>query len=1184
MDQIINADIRTEIERILRDSPQNVELEARYRDFHMNKGLDIRTYQRLIKTFDIYNSTEIISEDRILTNEDLRYTIMNIPGQSPQISLIKKKAVEGYPKNLNSYPIRIGLSTEEKIKVSETLISRINNAPKNDIIRRIKNRKSFRMSEHLRIDMTKVIEINKGISITKYELELELLNPVGLGVWYEKVLEILRLVQNTDIVYTLEEYTKLIRDTNRYLGFPNETSLAIENSALMDARNLKFGDLVYGGLVGNQKVGYRVTVKSDGERKLMIVSPSGVYLVWNSEVNKIYSGDDFTARYSGYIFDGELITKEALKPSTEVTSSEVAQSILPPIRSNNPVNMTKYWYLIFDLINYNDGVRVDSSVRTKPHTQRMLAAQKFKDNLVASHEDAFITLSKTILIETKIFYAIKSVDAFYANMKAVNDLRLAVVYNEDGFIFVPDEAPYARVNMPQHLRILTDIPDITKWKPHEKITIDVAVAKTIGRDPQGGVIESLKIQGSSRGVSKDRDKVTFLSKYTGTGYTTDRMLRHFPPQKLFTFISNNLNYHYPGQFNPSRITSNINLLFEWNPSSNSYIGSKTLDQNMTPLIMLENKLKNKESFVIEIYWNNIDNVNRIMELRNIQKFNFEHPERNYVDIDKPFDKSHKMLQGLPSGFIVEFAWDGTQFVPIKLRANKRIPNNVDTIQDNWNMIQDPIELDTLLGNNIRLMRKEHNRIKRKLFSESPGKFLLDLGSGEGGDVQKTVDYDKIIFVEPDAQHIVELVNRIKSVYEIPTVKIYRPGDVITNIENEKVIVLESKAENHEFITNAVNVFFGRPADVISIMLALSFFWKDTETLQSLIRTISNNLKVGGVFIYMTIDGTKVKQKFDPTVKGPIVSGLSLLNGDITMRYLPMTKELKVRYKGTIVGNNEEEQTEYLVMLDDLRSYFGPLGIEEIQYEFANKQAFLNKDEFILTGLYSYGKFIRKFTNDVISNWRPTYLYRGNKVNSYNTPIDSLTGKIAYKYDITACKWYKGTLYRSSQPTLKNKKLSLLISILRVITSEGFDGIFNGVMTNLNKHITNNKININDDIDMEVFLIKLAEIYKVDISLVEINDINLLPVVTKMGHYDECIIIGRTEDGYENIGELIPTGIKFRFGSKSNMDHVILSLAGITLLNRLPEDKMKEYGPRFNTIYNGEKDYQLIKDMQQLIPK
>ena len=129
-----------------------------------------------------------------------------------------------------------------------------------------------------------------------------------------------------------------------------------------------------------------------------------------------------------------------------------------------------------------------------------------------------------------------------------------------------------------------------------------------------------------------------------------------------------------------------------------------------------------------------------------------------------------------------------------------------------------------------------------------GSTLLDIGSGRGGDLGKWKRFSKILAVEPSLEHIEELKRRLAS---HPDLK-------------NKVRILNAGGEETDKISKAVREFFGDRASNISLMLSLSFFWKEKKMFDALSETITQNLIPGGQFVFLTIDGRAVKELFTPS--------------------------------------------------------------------------------------------------------------------------------------------------------------------------------------------------------------------------------------------------------------------------------------------------------------------------------
>jgi len=354
------------------------------------------------------------------------------------------------------------------------------------------------------------------------------------------------------------------------------------------------------------------------------------------------------------------------------------------------------------------------------------------------------------------------------------------------------------------------------------------------------------------------------------------------------------------------------------------------------------KWKRKEEMTIdfEILWSKI-NPDGSRNLILLSKEDY--PKKGSIVFSgtkfNPYDSSmvdvnNKITIDLPSGTIVEYAWDFNKnmLYPYRTRPDKTGANRISVAKNNWDWIFNPVSEETLTGDNIKLAIEYHKRIKNELFNFARGKTLLDIGSGKGGDISRWKHYDKIVAVEPNEENIIELERRI-----------------ILNKFQDKVMIVKTGGQDTKIITKAVNEWLGGPADVISMMLSLSFFWSDNEIYQGLINTIRKNLNSNGIFIFLTIDGDAVEQTFDPEFHGPVFTKLDL-NG-VIFNYQP--PELIVDIPGTIVG----KQVEWLVRIGDLIKSFDEFGYKIKDINTADKEKFLSDQEFIYTKMYSYGIFI-----------------------------------------------------------------------------------------------------------------------------------------------------------------------------------------------------------------------------------
>lgn len=387
------------------------------------------------------------------------------------------------------------------------------------------------------------------------------------------------------------------------------------------------------------------------------------------------------------------------------------------------------------------------------------------------------------------------------------------------------------------------------------------------------------------------------------------------------------------------------------------------------------------------------------------------PERQYMLVEfvgnqyNPYDGKiieNDLLLISNDGAILEFEWlsDQQAFRAKVARADKPKPNRLEIALDNWGDIHNSITDDVMRGQTLNFMRKYHNREKRELFKTGVNYHhnpcLLDIGTGRGGDLAKMSDYEKIVMVEPNITHIMELLERMNRINDDKAFLVTTPEMMqwaqsyitekgwthVTLLETldsikpglpERVLILNVGGEHPEFIRYAVQAMFGRLADVVSMMFSLSFFWSSPEMLDALAKTISMCSADYSHFIYATVDGPAVRELFQgPTgslVDSPVcnvvsdgskVVALGVENQDIYRLSLE-GNVLNVSFPNTIVAATDletEVQVEWLVEMEQLHSFLFASGFKSQSYERLTKESFLSEPERILTKLYYAGVSVR----------------------------------------------------------------------------------------------------------------------------------------------------------------------------------------------------------------------------------
>lgn len=346
---------------------------------------------------------------------------------------------------------------------------------------------------------------------------------------------------------------------------------------------------------------------------------------------------------------------------------------------------------------------------------------------------------------------------------------------------------------------------------------------------------------------------------------------------------------------------------------------------------------------------------KLVEFKGVEDFPFD-AEKQVDWFDTLFNKikdtkviiefEPKMVDGKP------FKIDGNFVLkPKKIRSDKNRPNGVRTVSDIWKDINLPVTLNTMLGNDTELLRKYHNVIKRNIFNEIPkGSYLIDIGSGNGGDLSKFNNFDKVLCIEPNKVFFAEFNRRLiemdtKTQSKIHT--LFSGGE-----ETEKIMKKVKEVFESGFIVNNKRVPL-----YISMMLTMSFFFsQDGEMLNKLVNTINS---IRNYYYKNIIEGLNIKDAPDLKLifltieKDRELKLLEKYNNEIhfpgwEMKYDKVNKVVYINIPGSIVEN----QTEYLVDLQLLKNrLYG-----EFDYlSEANGNVFMLTDyQKELSSMYVYG--------------------------------------------------------------------------------------------------------------------------------------------------------------------------------------------------------------------------------------
>jgi hypothetical protein len=339
------------------------------------------------------------------------------------------------------------------------------------------------------------------------------------------------------------------------------------------------------------------------------------------------------------------------------------------------------------------------------------------------------------------------------------------------------------------------------------------------------------------------------------------------------------------------------------------------------------------------------------------------------------------IPAMAIGGIGEFGWDYKREVLVyqRSRETKASANRKAVAVDNWKLIRERIDADTLMGLGLGQLKFYHNRIKDQLFSESSG-ILLDGGSGEGGDVRKWLKSGyRIVFCVEVSRERIEQKNGLRERATAAGFIERRIGDSI-NIPDPMIVIINTGFEDTRTIIDTINRILNpdnKPdistrVDAVSIMDVGTFFWKNHSMLESVVNTIKYALKPDGKILWKMMDGDAVRLRFAQNRKLPVWKAFSA----------PLTAEDKIDYglfsvQSTGNGNQvvttfrggigelSEGQTEYLTRITD---FYQMLGVDfSVIYQGRAdnpKHIILTGQSRLVSSLYIFGVIGHEQNNEV----------------------------------------------------------------------------------------------------------------------------------------------------------------------------------------------------------------------------
>jgi len=441
-------------------SVSNAELECRYiQPITKSQFIKAITYYRSINppnTFQEHEETmDIITKTARLRiqgrNTIQKYCSTNLLSENDVVEAVHKVSVQGLtPVFLDYINFKVDIKEEKQIKNIQDILSELPSTPK---MFRFKKRISINdVKNGVRYDMTITksslsnTHLNFVTSGTvqcpeKYEFEIELTSatddPHRL---IEPMIEAYMMITDTKTVVAnkprlIQNYLSLTgaqavkphmvhRKPKKYLVGPKPVSIELKN-------------ICNPPILGTPNVvdDYTVVEKTDGERHLLYIDPSGMVYMINNRFDIIYLKTTLS-HYKNTILDGEWVSDKSL-------------------------------FALFDAYYING-----EDVRKYPLVPNRL--KEMKD--FHSRSQAAFKQSGIVLHMKDFLHAKKPSDIFsHAKSILEKQQRNEFPYHIDGLIFTPASLPVGGLFKDDKPSGFGTWKSVFKWKPAEENTIDFLV-------------------------------------------------------------------------------------------------------------------------------------------------------------------------------------------------------------------------------------------------------------------------------------------------------------------------------------------------------------------------------------------------------------------------------------------------------------------------------------------------------------------------------------------------------------------------------------------------------------------------------------------------------------------------------------------------------------------------------------
>lgn len=852
--------------------------------------------------------------------------------QAPGVELMKKHRGSARRIRVDEIATTFKATVETKLTQAPELTG------KEEILYRYKSRNTFMTHEDYKIDISEVKESDTLEELadqpTRYEIEIEILTPkISITKFLTYVGDVLRIVQNTDVCYTRSESQSVINNYFALLKTKPQPNLVVRQLQSMPVHAI-LND------VANR---FAITDKADGERYVMFVDSSDVYLLsYNLRLRKL-AMEITNETYQNMILDGEYVTTD-----------------------HGNV------FLIFDVI-YAEGVDYRTG-ETNILTHRIGVMNRIVDrcfnSLIAFPEyidrHEAVDLPKirrfyqlqlekywstfrsklsqaSLLVTRKIYfvpYGVHNCEVFmYHDMlwKALVYQKMAL-YHLDGIVYSPMNAAYfPPPATPEY-----------KWKPVSQNSIDFYIR--FRKNDEGEEI----VFYDDNTLKTDTSAFKIMELFVG--HNENRVEKPVPFK-----VNSRHQYAY---------------IYLTDGEARDMQGRIVNDETVVEMVFDNTKADIDDAYKWQIIKTRYDKT------ESVQKYG-----RRYGNNDN-------IAQAIWKTIIAPV----TEEIIVGLADETTYQRNVDLLrQINESYTRESKVYYQQKTDNARGMRAFNNWIKSNLIVTycRQGAEVLDIGCGRGGDIVKfahanvakvvgtDVDNHGLYIIEDSALARYRKLRRMRR--DVPPMFfIHADSKAVFNVESQAAVIPNITKMNRDLIATHLS---GRHTyDVISVQFNVHYYLEDETTWSNFCENLRQHLKPNGYVLITTFDGDIVSEKLHSASKytvwytdnrGSRVTFFEIKKAYQNENLRRQNYGLGIDLYNSLISNPNTYHREYLVMPDFLTQSLRT----KCHLDLVESDTFENL-------LYMYRNYFLRDDFDAISGLDPnSNLKRHSEIRDFYKSID-----------------------------------------------------------------------------------------------------------------------------------------------------------------------------------------------------